>query len=167
MVFFLVIFFLNITAYKALTDDEARKNWERYGNPDGPGAMSFGIALPSWIVEKENSVWVLGLYALVFMVALPTVVGMWWYRSIRYTGDQVLLATTQLYYGVFSKTSTTTLKRVIMILGASFEFSKRCNAEIVERQSDNEEVPSVRPLSFSTNKFSYHQHAQKIKQIKK
>lgn len=51
--------------------------------------MSFGIALPSWIVEKENSVWVLGLYALVFMVAMPTVVGMWWYRSIRYTGDQV------------------------------------------------------------------------------
>jgi len=73
-----------------LTDDEARKNWEKYGNPDGPGAMSFGIALPSWIVEKENSVWVLGLYALVFMVALPTVVGMWWYKSIRYTGDQVI-----------------------------------------------------------------------------
>lgn len=36
--------------------------------------MSFGIALPSWIVEKENSIWVLGLYTLVFMVALPTVV---------------------------------------------------------------------------------------------
>lgn len=45
-------------AYMALTDDEARKNWEKYGNPDGPGAMSFGIALPSWIVEKENSFWV-------------------------------------------------------------------------------------------------------------
>lgn len=59
---------------QALTDDEARRNWEKYGNPDGPGAMSFGIALPSWIVEKENSVWVLGLYALVFMVALPIVV---------------------------------------------------------------------------------------------
>jgi translocation protein SEC63 len=35
---------------------------------------------------------VLGLYALVFMVALPTVVGMWWYKSIRYSGDQVWLA---------------------------------------------------------------------------
>lgn len=45
-------------AYQALTDDESRRNWEKYGNPDGPGAMSFGIALPSWIVEKENSVWV-------------------------------------------------------------------------------------------------------------
>lgn len=63
--------FVKITkAYKALTDDEARKNWEKYGNPDGPAAMSFGIALPSWIVEKENSVWVLGLYALVFMSTL-------------------------------------------------------------------------------------------------
>lgn len=49
-----------MTAYQALTDDESRKNWEKYGNPDGPGAMSFGIALPSWIVEKENSVVVRG-----------------------------------------------------------------------------------------------------------
>lgn len=65
----MIIYFI-----QALTDDEARRNWEKYGNPDGPGAMSFGIALPSWIVEKENSVWVLGLYALVFMVALPTAV---------------------------------------------------------------------------------------------
>jgi len=34
--------FLKIAkAYAALTDEEARKNWETYGNPDGPGAMSF------------------------------------------------------------------------------------------------------------------------------
>ncbi|XP_046410511.1 translocation protein SEC63 homolog [Neodiprion pinetum] len=136
--------FMKLTkAYQALTDDEARKNWEKYGNPDGPGAMSFGIALPSWIVEKENSVWVLGLYALVFMVALPTVVGMWWYRSIRYSGDQVLLDTTQLYYFFFHKTPSMTLKRVIMILAASYEFYKGRNNEIVERPGDNEEVPAL------------------------
>ncbi|KAJ8947406.1 hypothetical protein NQ318_009612 [Aromia moschata] len=130
-------------AYQALTDEEARKNWEKYGNPDGPGAMSFGIALPSWIVEKENSVWVLGLYALVFMVALPIVVGTWWYRSIKFTGDQVLLDTTQMYYYFFHKTPNMALKRVIMILAASLEFDKRHNSEIVERQSDNEEVPQL------------------------
>ncbi|XP_066591579.1 translocation protein SEC63 homolog [Prorops nasuta] len=136
--------FMKLTkAYQALTDDEARKNWEKYGNPDGPGAMSFGIALPSWIVEKENSVWVLGLYALVFMVALPTVVGMWWYKSIRYTGDQVLLATTEMYYFFFVKTPSMSLKRVIMILAASFEFYKKRNAEIIERHTDSEEVPSL------------------------
>ncbi|KAJ8913550.1 hypothetical protein NQ315_017101 [Exocentrus adspersus] len=130
-------------AYQALTDEEARRNWEKYGNPDGPGAMSFGIALPSWIVEKENSVWVLGLYALVFMVALPIVVGTWWYRSIKFTGDQVLLETTQLYYYLFHKTPNMALKRVIMILGASLEFDKKHNSEIVERQSDNIEVPQL------------------------
>ncbi|CAH0556466.1 unnamed protein product [Brassicogethes aeneus] len=130
-------------AYRALTDEEARKNWEKYGNPDGPGATSFGIALPSWIVEKENSVWVLGLYALVFMVALPIVVGTWWYRSIKFTGDQVLLETTQMYYYFFHKTSNVPLKRVVMILAASLEFDKKNNSEIVERQSDNEEVPQL------------------------
>jgi translocation protein SEC63 len=129
-------------AYQALTDDEARKNWEKYGNPDGPGAMSFGIALPSWIVEKENSVWVLGLYGLVFMVALPIVVGTWWYRSIKFT-DQVLLDTTQMYYFFFHKTPSMVLKRVIMILAASLEFNKKHNSEIVERLSDNEEVPQL------------------------
>lgn len=93
-------------AYQALTDDVARKNWERYGNPDGPGAMSFGIALPSWIVDKENSIWVLGLYALVFMIALPTSVGFWWYRSIQYSSDKVsnitTFSTVQCYFCQFS-----------------------------------------------------------------
>lgn len=130
-------------AYQALTDDESRKNWEKYGSPDGPGAMSFGIALPSWIVEKENSVWVLGLYALVFMVALPTAVGTWWYRSIRFSGDKVLLDTTQLYLYFFHKTPQMAMKRVIMILAASLEFDKRHNSQIIERPSDNDEVPSV------------------------
>lgn len=130
-------------AYQALTDDEARKNWEKYGNPDGPGAMSFGIALPSWIVEKENSVWVLGLYALVFMVAMPVVVGTWWYRSIRFSGDKVLLDTTQMYFYFFHKTPQMALKRVIMILAASLEFDKRHNSQVTERPSDNEEVPQL------------------------
>lgn len=136
--------FVKLTkAYKALTDDDARKNWEKYGNPDGPGAIDFGIALPSWIVEKENSVWVLGLYALVFMVALPITVGTWWYRSIRFSGDKVLLDTTQLYFYFFHKTPNMALKRVIMILAASLEFDKRHNAQVVERPTDNEQVPAL------------------------
>lgn len=130
-------------AYAALTDEESRKNWEMYGNPDGPGATSFGIALPSWIVEKENSIIVLGLYALVFMIALPTVVGIWWYRSIKYGGDQVLLDTTQLYYCFIHKTPHMMLKRVIMILGASFEFDRNHNSEVMERATDNFEMPQL------------------------
>jgi len=136
--------FMKLTkAYQALTDETARRNWEKYGNPDGPGAMSFGIALPSWIVDKENSIWVLGLYALVFMIALPTVVGMWWYKSIQYSSDKVLLDTTQLYYYFFHKTPQMILKRALMVLAASLEFEKGHNSEVVERDSDNIEVPQL------------------------
>ncbi|KAG1665312.1 Translocation protein SEC63 [Nymphon striatum] len=136
-------FMMLTKAYAALTDDVARKNWEMYGNPDGPGVMSFGIALPSWIVEKENSIWVLGLYTLVFMVALPTVVGIWWYKSIKYGTEQVLLDTTQLYYYFFHKTSNMILKRILMVLGGSLEFEKGHNGEITERETDNLEVPTL------------------------
>ncbi|XP_037785424.1 translocation protein SEC63 homolog isoform X1 [Penaeus monodon] len=130
-------------AYLALTDDEARRNYERYGHPDGPGAMHFGIALPSWIVEKENSLWVLGLYGLVFMIALPTVVAIWWYRSSKFSNDQVLLDTTQLYYYFFHKTPHMVFRRALMVLAASLEFEKGHNPEIVERPTDNIELPQL------------------------
>ncbi|XP_036336051.1 translocation protein SEC63 homolog [Rhagoletis pomonella] len=144
-------------AYQALTDETAKQNYEKYGNPDGPGAMSFGIALPSWIVEKENSVWVLGLYGLIFMVALPSVVGMWWYRSIRFSGDKVLLDTSQMYFFFIHKTPHMLLKRALMILAASLEFDKRHNSQVVERQSDNEEVPAlIRQLPNLNEKCKEH-----------
>lgn len=136
--------FVKITkAYAALTDETAKENWEKYGNPDGPGATSFGIALPSWIVEKENSIFVLGLYALVFMIALPTVVGIWWYRSIKFNGDQVLLDTTNIYYYFIHKTDNLMLKRVIAVVAASLEFERGHNSEIIERPTDQYEVPNL------------------------
>ncbi|KAF8771928.1 translocation protein SEC63 homolog [Argiope bruennichi] len=172
-------FMMIAKAYAALTDEEARKNWQVYGNPDGPQAMSFGIALPSWIVEKNNSVFVLGLYALVFMVALPVTVGIWWHRSVQYGGEQVLLATTQLYLSFIYKTPHMIFKRVIMILAASVEFRRQYNSEIIERPSDNVEVPLLikelpnlgeknkeRPLCFSYSikaRALLHAHLHRMK----
>lgn len=168
-----------LRAYKALTDDEARKNWQTYGNPDGPGATSFGIALPSWIVERENSFVVLGIYALIFMVALPVSVGVWWYRSVKFGCDKVLLNTSELYYYFIHKTPHMVLKRVLMILAASLEFAKSHNAEIIERPTDNQEVPHLirelpklgeknkeRPLCFSysiKSRAIIHAHISRMK----
>jgi len=130
-------------AYEALTNEESRKNWEEHGNPDGPGATSFGIALPSWLVSKENSMWVLGAYGLAFMVILPVAVGTWWYKSIQYSCEQILLDTTQLYYYFFHKTPAMQSKRILMILAGSLEFEKGHNNEIQERPSDNVELPEL------------------------
>nr|XP_058967109.1 translocation protein SEC63 homolog [Pocillopora verrucosa] len=130
-------------AYEALTNEESRKNWEEHGNPDGPGATSFGIALPSWLVSKENSMWVLGAYGLAFMVILPIAVGTWWYKSIQYSCEQILLNTTQLYIHFFLKTPAMQSKRVLMILAGSLEFEKGHNNEVQGRPSDNSELPEL------------------------
>uniref|UniRef100_A0A0K0CUL9 J domain-containing protein n=1 Tax=Angiostrongylus cantonensis TaxID=6313 RepID=A0A0K0CUL9_ANGCA len=127
-------------AYQALTDDESRENWEKYGNPDGPTATTFGIALPKWLVSKEYGLWVLAFYGLLFMVVLPVVVGVWWYNSIKYNVDKVLLDTTQLFYYFLHKTPKMEINRMLMLLGGSFEFWKQYNKEIIERESDDVEL---------------------------
>ncbi|XP_016391754.1 translocation protein SEC63 homolog isoform X2 [Sinocyclocheilus rhinocerous] len=130
-------------AYSALTNEESRNNWEIYGNPDGPRVTSFGIALPAWIVDQKNSMLVLLVYGLAFMVILPVVVGTWWYRSIRYSGDQILINTTQLFMHFMYKTPTMNMKRLVMVLTAAFEFDPRSNKEAIIRPTDNIEVPQL------------------------
>ncbi|MCP9257866.1 Translocation protein SEC63-like protein [Dirofilaria immitis] len=121
-------------AYQALTDEESRENWEKYGNPDGPTATTFGIALPKWIVSKEYGIWVLAFYGFVLMVLLPSAVGFWWYNSIKYSIDQEL--------GIIYVMNRILLG-ILMVLGGSFEFWKQYNKEIVERESDDVELPPL------------------------
>lgn len=130
-------------AYASLTDPATKKNWEEFGNPDGPGVTHFGIALPKWMVDDKNSIFVLGFYVLVFMIIMPTVVGLWWYKSIKYTTDKVFMITSQMYGYFYSKSPVINLIRSIMILAASFEFDRRNNPEIIDRESDNIEIPQL------------------------
>jgi translocation protein SEC63 len=64
----------------SLTDPERYQNWLDHGNPDGKSgnllktfivAFSLGIALPAWLVDKKNSVIVLGIYGLLIGIGLP------------------------------------------------------------------------------------------------
>lgn len=92
-------YFVEITkAYKSLTDDTIRKNFELYGHPDGRQEMSMGIALPSWVIESQNNIWVLGLYALVIGIGLPYLVARWWYGTRSKTKDGLINATAQSFF---------------------------------------------------------------------
>lgn len=53
-----------------------------------------------------------------------------------------------MYYYFLHKSNSIPLKRVIMILSASLEFEKKYNSEIVERSSDEHEIPQVRNTTF-------------------
>jgi len=58
-----------------------------------------------------------------------------------------------MYYYFLHKSNSIPLKRVIMILSASLEFEKKYNSEIVERSSDEHEMPQVRNINKLYNMF--------------
>ncbi|OLL26569.1 Translocation protein sec63 [Neolecta irregularis DAH-3] len=99
----LVAHFVELTkAYKALTDDDIRRNFEEFGHPDGKQDFSVGIALPKWIIEGQNSAYVLGLYALLIGVLLPYYVGRWWNGSKQLTKDGIRIRSAETFFRNFS-----------------------------------------------------------------
>jgi len=113
--------FVNLTkAYKALTDDTIRQNYEMYGHPDGKRETAMGIALPKWIVETRNHGYVVGLYGLVFGLMLPYLVGKWWHGSRKYTKDQVLTESASRYF--LNLTEETKFAKAVEVLCSSLEF---------------------------------------------
>ncbi|RKP07186.1 Sec63 Brl domain-containing protein [Thamnocephalis sphaerospora] len=130
--------FVEITkAYKVLTDDEIRKNYEEWGHPDGRQAFTMGIALPPWLIEGGSSHFVLLAYVALFGGLLPFVVGRWWYKSRRYTKDQIMNQTMALFFKEMR--DTTNVKGLIDIMSASTEFAEEC----AWRPSDDDAVPKL------------------------
>ena len=73
-------------AYKTLTDEKARKNYELYGHPDGPSSTKFGWALPESLMNNKK-VSLFG-FIVVFLIILPTSFAMCWlYDSKRYANN--------------------------------------------------------------------------------
>ncbi|KAG5455169.1 secretory subunit [Clonorchis sinensis] len=136
--------FISISkAYSALTDETSRKNWEEFGNPDGPGAARFGIALPKWMIEKENFYLVIGAYLLLFMLILPISVGTWWYNTVKFSSNKVLLDTVRYFHCAFMRSPRMSMVQVIEVLSNAYEFNPNFNKEVVSRPSDNVELPPL------------------------
>ena len=58
-------------AYKTLTDDVARQNYEKYGHPDGKQAVKLGVALPSWMFGKDGTGPIVLVCLVAFGILLP------------------------------------------------------------------------------------------------
>ncbi|CAM0136749.1 unnamed protein product [Umbelopsis sp. WA50703] len=115
--------FVEITkAYKVLTDDEIRKNYEEYGHPDGKQSYTMGIALPKWLVEGSNSYITLSFYGLLFGILLPYNIARWWYRSRRLTRDRILNGSMTTYFKELKENSS--YRDLMDILSASAEFKE-------------------------------------------
>ncbi|KAG8740640.1 secretory subunit [Ceratobasidium sp. 414] len=111
--------FVELTkAYKSLTDETVRQNLEQYGHPDGKQEFNVGVAIPHWIVEGKNSIWVLGFYGLVFMGGLPFVVGRWWFGSREITKDGVHGSTAALFFKTITEEAS--IDELVSLLSRGF-----------------------------------------------
>lgn len=61
-------------AYECLTDPEKKEVCLKFGNPDGQQSLSVGIAMPSFLLKKENRAAFLALIFLVLLVVVPVFV---------------------------------------------------------------------------------------------
>ena len=54
-----------------MTDPKARENFLKYGNPDGKGSMTVGIAMPTFLQKQQYQVQVLIVFFIVVIIIIP------------------------------------------------------------------------------------------------
>ena len=114
-------FILLTKAYESLTNEESKKNFELYGNPDGPGSMRFSIGLPSgFILDKKNHNKILIIFIIIVSVLIPYYFVKWFERSKNFDENGLLNITSEYFMKQTNKDST--IKHIPFLLGSSHEF---------------------------------------------
>mmetsp|Transcript_71555 Transcript_71555/g.190313 ORF Transcript_71555/g.190313 Transcript_71555/m.190313 type:complete len:665 (-) Transcript_71555:130-2124(-) len=112
--------FIQITkAYNSLTDEVAKKNYEKYGNPDGPQTTKVGIGLPAFLLQKENHLMILCLFFFMLLFVVPMTFICYYQRTKNYAANGVMIETLQ-FLGYYINESTR-LKNCPELLAASAE----------------------------------------------
>jgi preprotein translocase subunit Sec63 len=91
------MFMMIAKAYEALTDEAAKANWEKYGNPDGKQSFEMSIGLPTFLMEKNNHNLILLAYLVLMVVIIPTIVWAYYRQSQMYGEGNIMYRTYQTY----------------------------------------------------------------------
>jgi len=110
-------------AYEALTDETAKENWEKYGNPDGKQSLEVSIGLPSFLLDSNYRNLVLIAYLITMVGVIPFLVYKYYSDSSKYGEKDVMYATYSWYH--FCLGDHTLLKQMPEILAGSAEFRNR------------------------------------------
>ncbi|OLQ06990.1 Translocation protein SEC63-like [Symbiodinium microadriaticum] len=129
--------FMQITkAHNALTDETAKANYEKYGNPDGPQTSKVGIGLPRFLLEKENHLMILCLFFFLLLFVVPMAFICYYQRTKNYAANGVMIETLQ-FMGYYINEATR-LKNCPELLAASAE-----SRGMSLRPSDNSEMKTL------------------------
>lgn len=110
-------------AYEALTDEAAKENYEKYGNPDGKQSLEVSIGLPSFLLEGSNRNLVLVVYLIIMVGVIPLAVWTYYSDSSKYGEKDVMYDTYSWYHHSLNEHST--VKSLPEVLAGSAEFRKR------------------------------------------
>jgi translocation protein SEC63 len=116
-------FMMVAKAYEALTDEVAKENFEKFGNPDGKQSLQVSIGLPAFLLESANRNLVLIVYLVIMVGVIPVCVYTYYSDSSKYGEKDVMYDTYSWYHHSF--TEHTTVKSLPEILAGSAEFRKR------------------------------------------
>lgn len=123
-------------AYESLADEQGKRNFLKYGNPDGPGSLNIGIALPSFLLKKENQVQVLIVFFLVLLLVIPGI-GLYWHNSVnRYNHYGILQDNWQQRY-VHSFKEGLSMSKISFMISTSLEFEEELSMKIDESEELN------------------------------
>mmetsp|Transcript_46688 Transcript_46688/g.108814 ORF Transcript_46688/g.108814 Transcript_46688/m.108814 type:complete len:671 (+) Transcript_46688:80-2092(+) len=129
--------FIQITkAYNALTDEGARRNYEKYGNPDGPQGTKIGIGLPIFLIEKDNHLIILCMFFFILLFLVPMTFICYYQRTKNYAANGVMNETLMLMGSKINE--ATRAKNCPELLGASQE-----SRLMVIRPSDDADMKKV------------------------
>jgi len=126
------MFMMIAKAYEALTDDVARENWEKYGNPDGKQSFEFSIGLPTFLADKGNHNLILLFYLVLMVVVVPSVVWAYWRDSQMYGEGNVMYATYQTYANLLlrpDRPAVTPLRLLPELFATASEFEATLAAQ--------------------------------------
>jgi len=113
-------FMMVAKAYEALTDETAKENFEKYGNPDGKQSLEVSIGLPSFLLDTTNRNLVLMVYLIIMVGVIPFCVWRYYSDSSKFGEKDVMYDTYSWYHHTLNE--HTVLKGLPEILAGSAEF---------------------------------------------
>ena len=132
-------FMIIAKAYESLTNEEAKKNYELYGNPDGPGAMRFSIGLPgNLVLNKKNHFKILIAFIIIVCIIIPYYFFKWFRRSQNFDENGLLNYTIINFMKKTNKESN--IKDIPFLLGSSIEFRWIEDPNIEKTKTEIEEL---------------------------
>ena len=150
-------FVILVKAYNSLSDEEGRRNYLRYGNPEGPGPLQMGIALPEFLIKKENQITVLVTFFIFLLVVIPGV-GLYWYTSVsKYNKHGIYQENLYRYAPMLNENLP--LKKISFVMAISAEFDEN----LTITHGEEPILSKVPLLIILVNEYGWRREAKEVK----